>query len=183
MNCSKAWECMASSVEEASGQKQEEPTPRLQIYSTSDTVSPFWRGLSVRFALWAMLGIFIHSVLWLILFLLHPLFAEKYEREAKKYWDVFYKRHQDRVCVYYCPCLLYHSLLLHCLLPYLCPNSRLDLCFQSCSLAHISQTPLLLFWFGPMLINSWLLFSFISFLKIGITWTRNGATTYLWVKN
>ena len=23
--------------------------------------------------------------------------AEKYEREAKKYWDIFYKRHQDRV--------------------------------------------------------------------------------------
>ncbi|XP_062020234.1 uncharacterized protein LOC133736666 [Rosa rugosa] len=55
---------MASSMEEASAGQQEQPTPRLQIYTTSDTVSPFWR--------------------------------EKYEREAKKYWDVFYKRHQDR---------------------------------------------------------------------------------------
>lgn len=25
-----------------------------------------------------------------------PFWREKYEREAKKYWDVFYKRHQDR---------------------------------------------------------------------------------------
>lgn len=24
-------------------------------------------------------------------------FAEKYERDAKKYWDIFYKRHEDRV--------------------------------------------------------------------------------------
>lgn len=23
--------------------------------------------------------------------------AEKYEKDAKKYWDLFYKRHQDRV--------------------------------------------------------------------------------------
>jgi hypothetical protein len=26
-----------------------------------------------------------------------PFWREKYEREAKKYWDIFYKRHQDRV--------------------------------------------------------------------------------------
>ncbi|KAJ7958379.1 Methyltransferase [Quillaja saponaria] len=45
--------------------EQQEPPPRLQIYSTSSAgVSPFWK--------------------------------EKYERDAKKYWDVFYKRHQDR---------------------------------------------------------------------------------------
>lgn len=25
-----------------------------------------------------------------------PFWRDKYEREAKKYWDVFYKRHQDR---------------------------------------------------------------------------------------
>ncbi|KAL6216816.1 hypothetical protein ACLB2K_010034 [Fragaria x ananassa] len=55
---------MASSMTEGSAGQQEQPAPRLQIYSTSDTVSPFWR--------------------------------DKYEREAKKYWDVFYKRHQDR---------------------------------------------------------------------------------------
>lgn len=28
---------------------------------------------------------------------LHFSLAEKYERDAKKYWDVFYKRHQDKV--------------------------------------------------------------------------------------
>ncbi|XP_050364256.1 uncharacterized protein LOC126782943 [Argentina anserina] len=55
---------MAFSMKEASAGQQVQPAPRLQIYSTSDTVSPFWR--------------------------------DKYEREAKKYWDVFYKRHQDR---------------------------------------------------------------------------------------
>lgn len=38
--------------------------PKLEIYSTSSGVSPFWR--------------------------------EKYERDAKKYWDIFYKRHQDK---------------------------------------------------------------------------------------
>lgn len=27
-----------------------------------------------------------------------PFWRDKYEREAKKYWDVFYKRHQDKVC-------------------------------------------------------------------------------------
>ncbi|URE23625.1 Putative methyltransferase [Musa troglodytarum] len=25
-----------------------------------------------------------------------PFWKEKYERDAKKYWDIFYKRHQDR---------------------------------------------------------------------------------------
>jgi hypothetical protein len=23
--------------------------------------------------------------------------AEKYERDAKRYWDIFYKRHEDKV--------------------------------------------------------------------------------------
>ena len=35
-----------------------------------------------------------------LLFIIEYLYiclAEKYEREAKKYWDIFYKRHQDRV--------------------------------------------------------------------------------------
>lgn len=30
-------------------------------------------------------------------FFLFFIFAEKYERDAKKYWDMFYKRHQDKV--------------------------------------------------------------------------------------
>ncbi|MCD9646441.1 hypothetical protein HAX54_036263 [Datura stramonium] len=25
-----------------------------------------------------------------------PFWREKYERDAKKYWDIFYKRHQDK---------------------------------------------------------------------------------------
>ncbi|KAM0043139.1 putative methyltransferase [Helianthus debilis subsp. tardiflorus] len=25
-----------------------------------------------------------------------PFWKEKYEKDAKKYWDIFYKRHQDR---------------------------------------------------------------------------------------
>ncbi|CAN6539641.1 unnamed protein product [Malus baccata var. baccata] len=41
---------------------------RLQIYSTSDTIN----------------------------FLESPFFAEKYVKNARKYWDVFYKRHQDK---------------------------------------------------------------------------------------
>lgn len=32
-----------------------------------------------------------------IIFNVYFCMAEKYEREAKKYWDNFYKRHQDRV--------------------------------------------------------------------------------------
>lgn len=42
-----SWESMASSMKEGSAGQQEQPAPRLQIYSTSDTVSPFWRGLSL----------------------------------------------------------------------------------------------------------------------------------------
>ncbi|PON71715.1 Methyltransferase type [Parasponia andersonii] len=45
---------------------KEEPVPRLQIYSTSAN-----GGVS-------------------------PFWREKYEKDAKKYWDVFYKRHQDK---------------------------------------------------------------------------------------
>ncbi|KAM2093831.1 hypothetical protein COP2_016951 [Malus domestica] len=45
--------------------EQEQAAPRLQIYSTSDTLSTFWR--------------------------------EKYVKDARKYWDVFYKRHQDKL--------------------------------------------------------------------------------------
>ncbi|XP_021655795.2 uncharacterized protein LOC110646608 isoform X2 [Hevea brasiliensis] len=46
-------------------QENQQPSQKLQIYSTSSTgVTPFWR--------------------------------EKYERDAKKYWDIFYKRHEDR---------------------------------------------------------------------------------------
>ncbi|KAK4274560.1 hypothetical protein QN277_017761 [Acacia crassicarpa] len=53
---------MASGTQDS--EQQQIPVPRIQIYSTTTGVSPFWR--------------------------------EKYEREAKKYWDWFYRRHQDR---------------------------------------------------------------------------------------
>lgn len=26
-----------------------------------------------------------------------PFWRDKYEKDAKKYWDIFYKRHQDKV--------------------------------------------------------------------------------------
>ncbi|KAF6157244.1 hypothetical protein GIB67_041705 [Kingdonia uniflora] len=45
---------------------QQQQPPKLQIYSTSTN-----NGIS-------------------------PFWREKYDREAKKYWDVFYKRHQDK---------------------------------------------------------------------------------------
>jgi predicted PolB exonuclease-like 3'-5' exonuclease len=25
--------------------------------------------------------------------------AEKYERDARRYWDIFYKRHEDKVAI------------------------------------------------------------------------------------
>ncbi|KAI9118477.1 hypothetical protein K1719_010809 [Acacia pycnantha] len=53
---------MASGTQDS--EQQQIPVQRIQIYSTTTGVSPFWR--------------------------------EKYEREAKKYWDWFYRRHQDR---------------------------------------------------------------------------------------
>ncbi|KAL5559467.1 hypothetical protein UlMin_035678 [Ulmus minor] len=53
---------MESNTQDA--QEQGQAAPRIQIYSTTTGVSPFWR--------------------------------EKYERDAKKYWDIFYKRHQDK---------------------------------------------------------------------------------------
>ncbi|XP_059644339.1 uncharacterized protein LOC132286091 [Cornus florida] len=55
---------MASNAQK-SVEEQQQPQPKLQIYSSASSgISPFWR--------------------------------DKYEREAKKYWDIFYKRHQDK---------------------------------------------------------------------------------------
>ncbi|XP_021597417.1 uncharacterized protein LOC110603801 isoform X2 [Manihot esculenta] len=54
---------MSSNAQDTQGNQQ--PSQKMQIYSTSNTgVTPFWK--------------------------------EKYERDAKKYWDIFYKRHEDR---------------------------------------------------------------------------------------
>jgi len=30
-------------------------------------------------------------------YMLFPPDAEKYERDARRYWDIFYKRHEDKV--------------------------------------------------------------------------------------
>ena len=77
--------------------EQQQPAQRIQIYPPITTgVSPFWRGaLSFFFFLSAQFLAYINSI--------HvPLntmfcFTDKYERDAKKYWDQFYRRHQDRV--------------------------------------------------------------------------------------
>uniref|UniRef100_A0A0A9FZT5 Uncharacterized protein n=1 Tax=Arundo donax TaxID=35708 RepID=A0A0A9FZT5_ARUDO len=29
--------------------------------------------------------------------LVTPFWREKYERDARRYWDIFYKRHEDKV--------------------------------------------------------------------------------------
>ncbi|BAS82238.1 Os03g0143000 [Oryza sativa Japonica Group] len=31
--------------------------------------------------------------------LVTPFWKEKYERDARRYWDIFYKRHEDRVAI------------------------------------------------------------------------------------
>ena len=81
---------MASGTQDS--RQQQIPTQRLQIYSSTDTVSPFWRGISLscksKIARACKSLIFKKGFFFL---------AEKYEREAKRYWDVFYKRHQDKV--------------------------------------------------------------------------------------
>lgn len=91
----KVYLVMASNVED--NVEQQKPPQKLQIYSNSNSgVASFWRGFP-----------FLHNTqdkfIWCIEFYLVLIFivinfcAEKYEREAKKYWDVFYKRHADRV--------------------------------------------------------------------------------------
>jgi methyltransferase-like protein 6 len=68
-------------------------TQRLQIYSKPNSgVSPFWRGISF-FPTLLLLNEFLNKKFKSFCFLV----AEKYEREAKRYWDVFYKRHKDKV--------------------------------------------------------------------------------------
>ena len=73
------------------------PVQRLQIYSLSATgVSPFWRGLFVSpIPRNCVFQLFFRGLMREVRNLFCVL--EKYERDAKKYWDVFYKRHQDKV--------------------------------------------------------------------------------------
>lgn len=54
--------------------------------------------------------------------------AEKYERDAKKYWDIFYKRHQDRV--FFSPLLSLNFIVLYIYLFLFNPLKLLSLiCF------------------------------------------------------
>lgn len=96
---------MASDTQGSMDLKQQPPA-RIQIYSTpSNEITPFWRGLypylltlsllTNAFLIARMLvQNLVRTDLWLNMSF---NVAEKYEREAKKYWDNFYKRHQDRV--------------------------------------------------------------------------------------
>lgn len=85
---------MASDAQEGEAQK-------IQIFPTStNSITPFWRGLSLSLSFSLSLSHARTQMFYRLLFIIEYLYiclAEKYEREAKKYWDIFYKRHQDRV--------------------------------------------------------------------------------------
>lgn len=84
---------MASSTQDSREPQIAPQTQRLQIYPTTNNgVSPFWRGtsLSLSHALPCNSQKKKYIDFWFV-------FVEKYEREAKRYWDVFYKRHKDKV--------------------------------------------------------------------------------------
>ena len=71
---------------------EQQPTTKIQIYPTANSgISSFWKGFfqSTFFAISINFASFFRSKF--------GLFADKYERDAKKYWDIFYKRHQDKV--------------------------------------------------------------------------------------
>jgi hypothetical protein len=72
--------------------EQQPATARISSFSAGSgrLVTPFWKGW-LRNSNVAAVGPFFCS--------LHkPSFdAEKYERDARRYWDIFYKRHEDKV--------------------------------------------------------------------------------------
>lgn len=84
---------MASNCTESA---QQQPASKIQIYPPANSgVSPFWRGLSLSFSLRFYLKRKKSCVFcW---FAYGVCCADKYEKDAKKYWDIFYKRHQDKV--------------------------------------------------------------------------------------
>lgn len=87
---------MSSNAQDTQGNQQ--PSQKMQIYSTSNTgVTPFWKGLSLSLSLFMCVCVGVAHVYILLNLTLSFSFAEKYERDAKKYWDIFYKRHEDRV--------------------------------------------------------------------------------------
>lgn len=106
---------MASDTQ-GSVELKQEPLQRIQIYPTpSNEVPPFWRRLCPSpLSVSHFTNTFLiacmdaQTLVCTIPFAVIVSFsvAVKYEREAKKYWDNFYKRHQDRVS------LLRFSLLL-----------------------------------------------------------------------
>jgi methyltransferase-like protein 6 len=57
-------------------------------------VTPFWKGsprnsTTLSSAARTASSPCLHAV--------SPTAAEKYERDARRYWDIFYKRHEDKV--------------------------------------------------------------------------------------
>lgn len=83
---------MASNVKNAVEEGKQ--VPRIQIYSSSATgVSQFWRG----FSLWPHFPYLLCCSFCGLNERICFRYIEKYERDAKKYWDVFYKQHQDKV--------------------------------------------------------------------------------------
>lgn len=97
---------MASDTQ-GSVELKQEPPQRIQIYPTpSNEVPPFWRRLCPSpLSVSHFTNTFLiacmdaQTLVCTIPFAITASFsvAVKYEREAKKYWDNFYKRHQDRV--------------------------------------------------------------------------------------
>lgn len=79
----------SSNTENAANHQHE--APKLQIYPTPNSgVSPYWRGTK-------FFSVHVNRLIQVILNSWFLFSTDKYERDAKKYWDVFYKRHQDRV--------------------------------------------------------------------------------------
>ncbi|XP_020969124.1 methyltransferase-like protein 6 isoform X4 [Arachis ipaensis] len=77
-------------------QQKPQQTQRLQIYPNSNNgVTPFWRGTLSYNALACKLS--AQKSFFLGILFIGFYFAKKYEREAKRYWDVFYKCHKDKV--------------------------------------------------------------------------------------
>ncbi|RYQ83307.1 hypothetical protein Ahy_B10g101958 isoform C [Arachis hypogaea] len=76
-------------------QQKPQQTQRLQIYPNSNNgVTPFWRGTLSYNALACKLS--AQKSFFLGILFIGFYFAKKYEREAKRYWDVFYKCHKDK---------------------------------------------------------------------------------------
>lgn len=75
-----------------------EQKPKIQIYATpNNEVTPFWKGIYIYIYTYEYMIAYVGCESLFIFLTLNCFFTAKYEKDAKKYWDVFYKRHQDRV--------------------------------------------------------------------------------------